>query len=209
MSPVSGEFVLDGDPPPNTPGPSGAVTLQGQRLGMQFNFGFGGAGSFSRVAMLLAGDYTVDLRAVSSGWYVKSITCGSRSVLHGTARLGGGASCGALRFVFAHDAASLTVRVADKDGNPIPDAYVAIAPESAATEAEMSAVMTFGQTGPNGIYLASALRPGKYRVLATNETIDMAANRVDKLWAAQSLGQEVEIGANANVQVKVDPQALQ
>jgi hypothetical protein len=32
---------------------------------------------------------------------------------------------------------------------------------------------------------------------------------VDKLWAAQSLGQEVEIGANANVQVKVDPQALQ
>jgi hypothetical protein len=86
---------------------------------------------------------------------------------------------------------------------------VAIVPESAATEAEMSAVMTFGQTGPNGVYSASALAPGKYRVLATNETIDMAANRVARLWAVQSRGQEVEIGANASVQVKLEPQTLQ
>jgi hypothetical protein len=103
----------------------------------------------------------------------------------------------------------LTVRVADKEGDPIPDAYVAIIPESAATEAGMSAVMTFGQTGPNGVYSASVLPPGKYSVLASYETIDLAANRVDKLWAAQSRGQEVEIGANANVQVKLEPQALQ
>jgi hypothetical protein len=209
MSPVSGEFVLDGDPPPNAPGPSGAVTLQGQRFGMQFSFGFGGAGSLSRVVMLLPDDYTVDLHAISSGWYAKSITCGGRSVLHGVAPLGGAESCGALRFVFAHDGGSLTARVADKDGNPISEAYVAIVPESAATEAEMSAVMTFGQTGVNGVYSASALAPGKYRVLATNDTIDLAANRVATLWAAQSRGQEVEIGANAGVQVKLEPQSLQ
>jgi hypothetical protein len=206
MSPVSAEFILDGDPPANAPGPSGAVTLQGQRLGIQFSFGFGGTGSLSRVAMLLPDDYTVDLHAISGGWYAKSITCGGRSVLHGIAPLGGATSCGTLRFVFAHGAASLTARVVDKDGNPISDAYVAIVPESAATEAEMSASMTFGQTGPNGIYSASALPPGKYRVLATNETIDLAANRVDKLWAAQSRGQEVEIGANASVQVKLQTQ---
>jgi hypothetical protein len=29
---------------------------------------------------------------------------------------------------------------------------------------------------------------------------------VDKLWAAQSRGQEVEIGANSSVQVKLEPQ---
>ena len=204
MSPVVAEFVLDGDPPPNAPGPSGAVTLQGQRLGIQFSFGFGGAGSRSRVAMLPPDDYTVDLRAISGGWYAKSVTCGGQSVLHGVAPFGGTTSCGALRFVFAHDGGSLTARVADKDGNLIPDACVAIIPESAATEAEMSAMMTFGQTGPNGVYSASALPPGKYRVLATNETIDLAANRVDKLWAAQSRGQEVEIGANSSVQVKLE-----
>ena len=118
-------------------------------------------------------------------------------------------SCGALRFVIAHDGASLTARVADKDGNPISGAYVAIVPESAATEAEMSAVTTFGQTDPSGVYSATALRPGKYRVLATNDAIDLAANRIDKLWAAQSRGQEVEIGANANVQLKLEPQTLQ
>ena len=158
--------------------------------------------------MLLPDDYAVDTRAISSGWYAKSITCGGQSVLHGVAPMGGAMSCGALRFVFAHDGGTLTARVADKDGNPISDAWVAIIPESAATEAEMSAVMTIGQTGPNGVYSSSTLAPGKYRVLATNETIDMAANRVDKLWAAQSLGQEVEIGANTSVQVKLELQAL-
>jgi hypothetical protein len=208
VSPVSAEFVLDGNPPANAAGPSGAVTLQGQRLGMQFSFGFSGAGSLSRAAMLLPDDYTVDLRAMSGGWYAKSVTCGGRSVLHGVAPLGGSASFGALRFVFAHDGGTLTARVADKDGNPISDAYVAIVPESASTEAEMSAVMTFGQTSLNGVYSAGALAPGKYRVLATNETIDLAANRVDKLWAALSRGQEVEIGGNASVQVKLEPQTL-
>jgi hypothetical protein len=113
-------------------------------------------------------------------------------------------SCGALRVSLAHDGASLTVRVEDKDSNPISDAYVAIVPESAATEGETSAVMTVGQTGPDGVYSARSLAPGKYRVLASYETIDLAANRVDKLWAAQSRAQEVEIGPNASVQVKLE-----
>jgi hypothetical protein len=74
---------------------------------------------------------------------------------------GRGTSRGALRFAFAHDGGTLTVRVADKHGNPISDAYVAIVPESAATEAEMSAVMTVGPTSLNGVYSASALSAGK------------------------------------------------
>jgi hypothetical protein len=66
----------------------------------------------------------------------------------------------------------------------------------------MSALMTLGQTGPERRLFNHRLAPGKYRVLATNETIDLFANRVDKLWAAQSRAQEVEIAANSNVQVK-------
>ncbi|MGA3236168.1 MAG: carboxypeptidase-like regulatory domain-containing protein [Bryobacteraceae bacterium] len=208
MFSISAEFVWDGDPSAQLPSLNGALTLQGriQRL----NLGLAIPGSFTRSVMLQPDDYTIDVRGISGGGsYLKEITCGGRSVLHGVAPLGGAASCGALRFVIAHDGGTLTARVADKDSNPISDAYVAIVPESAATEAEMSAVMSFGQTGQNGVYSASALAPGKYRVLATNETIDLAANRVDKLWAAQSRGQEVEIGANASVQVKLEPQTLQ
>jgi hypothetical protein len=33
--------------------------------------------------------------------------------------------------------------------------------------------------------------------------------RVQTLWAAQSRGQEVEIGANASILMKVEPQTLQ
>jgi len=69
----------------------------------------------------------------------------------------------------------------------------------------MSARMTLGQTSANGVYSSGALPPGKYRVLATNETIDLAANRVDKLWLAQSHAPEVEIGPNASVQLKLEP----
>jgi hypothetical protein len=209
MSPVSAEFVWDGDPPAQPPHVTGQITLRGLRGYEVFSYGFSAPGSLPRTNKLQPDDYTIDVRGISGGWYMKDATCGGRSVLHGTATLGGDTPCGALRFIIAHDAASLTARVADEDGNPIPDAYVAIVPESAATEADLSAVMTVGQTGPNGVYSASALPPGKYRVLATNETIDLAANRVDKLWAAQSRGQEVEIGANASVQVKLEPQTLQ
>jgi hypothetical protein len=209
MSSISAEFVWDGDPAAQLPNLNGVLSLQGRSEG--FNLAFAIPGSFTRSVMLQPDNYTIDvLRGLSGGGrYLKEITCGGRSVLHGVAPLGGAASCGALRFVIAHDGGTLTARVADKDSNPIPDAYVAIVPESAATEAEMSAAMTVGQTGLNGVYSASALAPGKYRVLATNETIDLAANRVDKLWAAQSGGQEVEVGANASVQVKLEPQTLQ
>jgi hypothetical protein len=209
ISPVSAEFVWDGDPPAQGAHVSGAIALQGLRGNAAAGFGFAVPGSLPQPMKLQPDDYTIEVRGVSSGWYVKDAICGGRSVLRGTASLGGDTPCGDLRFIIAHDAASLTARVADNDDNPISDAYVAIIPESAATEGEMSALMTVGQTGPNGVYSASNLPPGKYRVVATNDTIDLAANRVDKLWAAQAHAQEVEIGANANVQLRLEPQVLQ
>jgi hypothetical protein len=207
MSTLSAEFAWEGDPPVQLSGASGVLFLQGR--GTQLSFGIGATVNFQRSVMLAPDDYAIDLRGISGGWYVKDISCGGKSVLHGLAPLGGDASCGGLRFLLAHDAASLTAHVAGQDGNPIADVYVAIVPESAATEAEMSAAMTFGQTGANGVYTAKSLPPGKYRVMATNETISLAANRVDKLWTAQGRAQEVEIGANASVQVQLEPQALQ
>jgi len=209
MSTISAEFVWDGDESAQLPGLSGMLSLQSRSAG--FNMAFKAPSSFSHVFPLQPDNYTIDvLRGINGpGQYMKEITCGGRSVLHGAAPLGGAISCGTLRFVIGHDGGSLTTRVADKDGNPISDAYVAIIPEWAATESEMSALMTIGRTGPDGVYSTIALAPGKYRVLATNETIDLFANRVDKLWAAQSRAPEVEIAANANVQLRLEPRPLQ
>lgn len=205
-SSVSVEVVWDGEPPPQNP--SGALTLRG-RSG-QFIVGFNGTGNFSRSVMPQPDGYTIDVQGVNgNGRYVKDITCGGVSVLHGTAALGGAESCGALRVVLAHDGSTLAAHVLDTDGNPIPEVWVVIIPESAVTEAAMSAAMVYGQTGANGVYMARSLPPGKYRVLATNETIDMAANHVDKLWLAQQRAQEVELSASASIQVKLEPQPLQ
>lgn len=209
MSPLSAEFIWDGDPATQPSSIKGLLSLQARSGG--FNLAFTVPGSFSSAIPLQPDHYAIDvLRGIDGpGQYLKEITCGGQSVLHGTAQLGGAISCGTLRFVIAHDGGSLMAHVADKDGNPVSDAYVAIIPESAATEGEMSALMTVGQTGADGVYSALALAPGKYRVLATNQTIDLFANHVDKLWTAQSRAREVEIGANANVQVKLEPQTLQ
>jgi protocatechuate 3,4-dioxygenase beta subunit len=205
-SAVSAEVVWDGDPPAQSP--NGALTLRG--VIKQLMVGFYGTGIFSRSGMLQPDNYTIDVQGVSgNGRYVKDITCGGVSVLHGTAALGGAESCGALRVILAHDGSTLAARVLDADGNPIPEVWVAIVPESAVTEASMSAAMVYGQTGANGVYTARSLPPGKYRVLATNETIDLAANRVDKLWLAQQRAQEVELGPSASVQIKLAPQPLQ
>jgi hypothetical protein len=206
-SAVSVEVAWDGDPPAQSL--NGVLTLRGrieQLIIEQLVVGFNGTGTFSRSGMLHPDDYTVDVQGVNgNGQYVKDITCGGASVLHGTAALGGTESCGALRIVLARDGSTLAAHVLDADGNPIPEVWVAIVPESAATEAAMSAAMVYGQTGANGVYTARSLPPGKYRVLATNETIDLAANRVDKLWLAQQRAQEVEIGPSASVQIKLQP----
>lgn len=208
--PFTAEFAWDVDPPATPPVLVVRLTLLGRQEGVQVSFGLKVPSSFSRPLPIPADDYAIEVQGIDGGGrYLKDITCGGRSVLRDRAPLGGASSCGALRFVLAHDAGSLIANVADKDGNPIPDAYVAIIPESAATEAEMSATMTFGQTGLSGVYLANALPPGKYRVLATNQTVDLASNRVDMLWAAQSRAQEVEIGVNGSVRLKLQPQLLQ
>jgi protocatechuate 3,4-dioxygenase beta subunit len=206
-SPVPAEFVWASDASKEDPNPSVTILLQSRRMNVQFQIAY--AAGTAKTLQLQPDEYTIDARGMSRGWYVKDITCGGRNVLHATAKLGGDESCGGLQITMARDAGSLAARVADRDGNPIAGVNVIVIPESAGTEAEMSAAMTFGPTGKDGVYTARALPPGKYRVLATTESINFASNHVDKVWMAQARAQEVEIGASANVQVKVEPQPLQ
>jgi hypothetical protein len=81
-------------------------------------------------------------------------------------------------------------------------------PQSAATAAGMSEVMTSGQTDINGAFSAGRLAPGKYRAFATYERLDLSANRIAWLWAAQSRAQEVEIAPNGSAQITVRLQPL-
>jgi hypothetical protein len=101
---ISAEFVWDGDAPRSFPVSGDAQSASAQRLGSTWRLRR--PGSFSRFP-LQPDNYTIDLlRGINGpGQYAKEITCGGRSVLHGTAPLGGAISCGALRFVIGMTAA--------------------------------------------------------------------------------------------------------
>ena len=209
ISMLSMEFVWDGDPSaPHAPA-KGVLSLNSPGFG--FNFAFKVPTSFSKLSPVQPDNYAINVMQGldGPGQYLKDITCGGRSVLHGRAGLGAGVSCGDLRFLVADDGATLAVAVEDENANPIPDAWVAIIPETAATESEMAASMRIGQADASGAFTAASLPPGKYRVLVTNEMIDMAANRVDRLWAVRGRGKLVEIAPHGAAQLKLAPQGLQ
>jgi hypothetical protein len=115
----------------------------------------------------------------------------------------------------------VSLRVASRTGDPTANAYVALIPESAASEADIAASMIFGQTDQNGYYFAGAVPPGRYRILATNDPIDgavcklwgwptdLAANLVSRLRDVRGRGQAVDIRPNSTVHLTLAPQSLQ
>jgi hypothetical protein len=206
-SPLTANYVWDGDPSDHLPKVSGTLSMESPSGGIKMIFKV--PGNFSASFPLAPDNYAIDVSDIREpGVYVKEMSCGGRDILHGLAPLGGSLSCGSLRLVLARDGGPLTARVVDDLGNAVSDAYVAIVPQSAATAAGMSEVMTSGQTDINGAFSAGRLAPGKYRAFATYERLDLSANRIAWLWAAQSRAQEVEIAPNGSAQITVRLQPL-
>jgi hypothetical protein len=107
--------------------------------------------------------------------------------------------------VLAHDGGSIAVRVADKDGNPVPDIHVVILPVELQSEASLPGRLVRGETDQDGNYSHGVLAPGKYLVLATAMKIDPTFDKVQRLWRARGRAKIVELGPNGNAQVTIEP----
>ena len=147
-------------------------------------------------------DYRVSASVNAPGVYVKDIFYGASSVLNAPVRAG---SATDLRVVLAHDGGSIAVRVADKDGNPVPDIHVAILPVGLQSEAALPGRLVSGETDQDGNYSHGILAPGKYLVLATTMKIDSTFDKVQRLWGARGQAKTVELGPNGNAQVTIEP----
>jgi hypothetical protein len=222
---ISGETVWDGEAPVQASDVKVLIHMEGTLRAGGFVPAEPAVPEIFSVSINLAReDYLIDRVEVvhGRGAYVKDVTWDGDHLPNQIVNFGDERASGHIRILVAGDGASVSFHVADKDGSPVSRAYVAMIPASATNEAEMSAVMVFGQTDENGIYSASAVPPGRYRVLAMNDSIggatelvtwgnttDRGANLVSKLWAARFRGQQVEIGASSNVQLKLEPRSLQ
>ncbi len=157
--------------------------------------------SFPSVSM---DEYIVSTNMYSPGVYVKDILYGTARVLYEPLRVGS-ALGNDLRVVLARDGGTIVVKVADKDGNPVPDIHVAILPAEAPSEAVVAARLVIGETDQNGNYSHGPLAPGKYLVLATTARMDRTVDCIGKLWAARGRAKTVELAPKGSAQATLEP----
>ena len=179
--------------------------------------------SFALPGNQLSEDFVIDRVGVVRGErvYVKEITWNGQRPPGNIVGLDGEKGGAFIRILVRGDGASATVKVADENGGSVPNAFVAMMPASATSEAEMSAAMIFKQTDQNGYCALGTVPPGRYYAVATDSLMDgtanrvhqglepdLAANLVSMLWTARRLGQVVDIGANARIEIKLERQTL-
>ncbi len=165
-------------------------------------------GDFSFRGLLLD-DYELNVHGIPHNLYLKDITYGGTSILHEPLRVGSAIGNGTLRVMVAPDGGYVSAKVADKDGNPVPDSYVLIMPSSANSEFTLAANLVSGQTDQNGVYSSDMLAPGKYLVLATSATVDSTPESIGKLLRCRNRAQEVDIAANGTAKITLPPVALE
>ena len=204
---VAGEVVWDGKPPDQPVSSKVRVMLQPltrayfhqeiEASHMEASV----PGSFT-LAGLVTDDYSIDVLGTPEGTYVKDITYGGLSALHEPMRVG--KTMGStLRIVLARDGGTIAVKVADKDGQPVPDYGVVLLPETANSEAALADGMITGQTDQNGTYTSKLIAPGKYFVLAEANVPDRSPETIGRLLLARTHAQTVELAANGQAQAQL------
>jgi hypothetical protein len=98
--------------------------------------------------------------------------------------------------------------VTDKDNNPMPDFKVVLLPASASTDAGLADSMLQGQTDQYGAYSSGTIAPGKYYVLATNDSVDRTPETIAKLLLARTNANQMELPPNGSVSVTLLPTDL-
>jgi len=149
--------------------------------------------------------YAVHLRGLPDDLYVKDITYSGQSVLHKPLNVGSAIGNATLRVVVATDGGVIAGKVADKDGNPIPDSWVTVMPAEAESEAILAAALVSEQSDQNGAWSTKRLAPGKYYVVASSTPFDTTPERIGRLWQLHTSAQEVELGPGATVQITLVP----
>jgi hypothetical protein len=151
-----------------------------------------------------SGDYALEIHGPDDS-FVKEVTYDSLKIEDGILRIAPAAS-GTIRVLMARGAATLAVAVAAKDGNPAPNSTVILVPDSVTTVPALSRVSTHGQTDQNGNYTCGSLAPGKYRVLATPQSVRWdVPDDLERVLLVMFQAQEVALDAKAMIHVTLAP----
>jgi hypothetical protein len=208
---VPGEVVWDGTPP-DQPIESKLTLLaepigRGRYSGESLDASPTIPGQFSFPEMLI-GPLMLQVRNLPSGLYLKDVTYNDRSILYEPLNVGSAMGPASLRVILARDGGTVSVKVADKDNKPVSDAYIALGPMSASSEAVLADAMLRGQTDQLGAWTSRSLAPGKYFVVASNAEFDLSPESVGRVWRARTLAQEIDLAPKGKASVTVEPKIL-
>jgi hypothetical protein len=153
-----------------------------------------------------AGDYNVAVRPFGPGdSYAKEVTYNDLKIADGVLRLAPGSS-GTLRILMGRGTATLAVTVSDAEGKPAPDATVILMPDSVTSVALLSKSAMHGQTDQNGNFTSRLLMPGKYRVLASAQSMRWdAPEDLEKVLPVMYQAKEVELGPGSTLAITLQP----
>jgi hypothetical protein len=206
---LQGEVAWDVDPP------AAPVTNKvSLALYPLFRPNFQGENAFARAEIparfTIEGAFPEDTYAVHAffyapGLYVKDVTFSGNSVMYAPFRPGTAMGGAGFRVIMAHDGGTLSVQVNDKDGNPAADLQVIMIPADTRSEGELAARLVKGQTDQLGQYTTQTLPPGKYYVVATEETVYPTPESIGRLWRSRNRYQEVDLPAAGSAQLRLEP----
>ena len=157
------------------------------------------------ISGMLLDDYGIRATLTAPGLYIKDITYAGRSVRFEALHLGSAIAGTGLRVTVGQDGATLTAKVADKDGNPVADSTILVMPAGVTSEGDLAARIASGQTDQAGQYKSATLAPGKYFIVATSDSFDQTPESIGKLWQSHTRYQEVELGPSGTAQVNLQP----
>lgn len=201
---VAGEVLWDGEAPAGTEARSLTILLR-PLLRRAFEGESGSAkiavpGPFT-LASLVADEYALEISGIPLGAYVKDATYGGRSVLHAPLEAGSAAD---LRIVLARDGGRVSARVADSDGDPVADAFLAVMPAGAMSETTLADSMVTGRTDGSGSWTSGLLAPGSYLVCGGRVPWDKSPESVGQLLRLRTQAQEIDVAPGEAATAKIE-----
>jgi hypothetical protein len=163
----------------------------------------------ARQAQLPAEDFSLRIRSMPAGYYLKDLLLNGVSTLRRPVitwqTIMGGAD---VRCVVGRDGGSIAGAALDSAGTPLPNVNVVFIPENALNPADLPEAISTTLTDQRGAYQSATLSPGRYRVVATRSAIRPTPECMEKLWRARTAAQEVEVQPGSAAVAKLIPAPL-
>jgi hypothetical protein len=204
---LTGEVVWDGDADQNAPPATLNFDLESVTRTVRPSAKVTAPGPFVIQNMILD-DFSIRVRGIPSGAYLKEMTYGSHDLLLEPLHPGTAIGNAGMRVVLARDGGSVSVRATNHDGAPVGDAQIVILPSKALSEAAVADAMQSGQSDQTGRWTSGTLPPGKYFILALTAPANRTPESISKLWGSRNKAYELDLGPHGKPQVTVEVKPL-